>query len=103
MTTTKWLLTWLCMCPANESPRLTRRIAYVGVTSIIFIANLCAFATQTTFFIKIVLTDLEAALFALFGILYHVAMPYTLINAFYLRCKIGQIFTKLSEICCKSK
>lgn len=101
--TTKWLLTWLCMCPTNESSSLKMKFAYVGFTSTIFVINLLSMVSNMIFFMKFVSTDFKAALFAFMTLYGHFAMCYTLINAFRKQCKVNKLFEKLSEICRESK
>lgn len=103
LTTTKLLLTWICMCSANESTSVKNKIAYIGTASIIFALNLFCLVSNTIFFIEFVATDLNGALFAFMTIYGNFAMLYTLTNAFRLRYKINGIFESLFVICDESK
>lgn len=103
LTTTKFLLTWLCMCSASESTRKREKIAYIGAALIIFVLNLFCLVSNMIYFVQFVTTDLKGALFAFMTIYGNFAMLYTLTNAFQLQHKINALFETLFVICCESK
>lgn len=94
----KLLLTWLSMCPLDESARRTTKLAHIGAASTIFVLCICCLISNIIYVIFIT-TDLKEGIFTCMNISAFGSMVYTLMNAFSLRYKFNGIFEKLTEIC----
>lgn len=97
LSTTKWVMMWLCMYPSKSSSTRNKTLfKLVGVT--IFGINLCSVVVCIAFIWKNVTTDLIASLFALLGAATFSSSLYTIPIAFFLRNQACTIFEQLSAI-----
>lgn len=97
------ILTWLCMCPADESTRRSTKIFYAIFGLTIFSINLCNISAGTAFVLKFISTDLESALYGVFNAIAPASMMYVMIATLFLRYEVKGIFDKLSRIYDASK
>lgn len=104
LATTKLVMTWLCMHPANESLSTHKKTAnnpVLGLT--MFAINLFSVAACSIFIWKFATTDLIATLFAFNGVATFGASLYTIPITFLSRYQAYDIFEELSEIYDASK
>lgn len=96
--TIKRILIWIYMCkPERKASKWTKTIYFkVGLTTFAF--NLGALAAHFAYIYTFLSTDLEASLFACFGIFGFFGVTYVMMSAFFLQEKINSIFEKLSRI-----
>lgn len=96
--TTRCVLTWLYLYPADQNTNKWKKLAYIIVSLIVFIVNVCGLAASVAFFMKFVSTDLEESIYALFQITGILPQIASMLVAFALRQKIFVIFEKLTTI-----
>lgn len=92
------VLTWLCVCPPEESINRRRKLVYIPLISSILIGNIFFVWTSIVFFTKTVSVNLEASLFSLLQILAFSNIIYLIIVASILRRQIAGLFSGLSRI-----
>lgn len=92
------VLTWLCVCPLDESTSERLKILIRVFAMSVFLANVCATATAVAFFRRSISIDMEGSLYSLVQIAGSSSTTYTMIVAFILRTQITEIFMKLSKI-----
>lgn len=101
--TNRRVLTWLCMCPANEATEKWKKIAYTSLSITAVLLIVCAFFASVAYFGKFASTDLEEALYALFQIIGAVSLLFAITIAYFSRNKIDAIFENLTKIYRKSE
>lgn len=103
LSTTKRIMTWLCMYPANKLSSSRDKILYkvCGVT--IFVINSCSLAVCIAFIWKNVATDLLASLFAFLGAVTFGSSLYAIPIAIFHRYQAHAIFEQLAAIYENSK
>lgn len=101
--TNRRVLTWLCMCPANEATEKWKKIAYTSLSITAVLLIVCAFLASVAYFGKFASTDLEEALYALFQIIGAVSLLFAIKIAYFSRNKIDAIFENLTKIYRKSE
>lgn len=96
--TTKWVLTWLCVCPATESTSKFKRMAYVLFTIADYVAHFSALFSHVAYLWKYSSTDLEGTIFAFMGVVTFVGLIYIMASLSLQRKQITDIFRNLSKI-----
>lgn len=96
--TTRRVLTWLCLYPADKNTSKLTKLAYIIVSSIVFTTCLYCSASSIVYFMKYVSTDSEEALYALILCIGVLPLIIAILIAFALRHKITVIFEKLTNI-----
>lgn len=96
--TNQQVLTWLCVCQADETISKRKRMAHIFFASFIFSANFILIPISVAYFLRFVSVDLEQALYALFQLSGMLGMTYMMIAAFILRHEINDLFGKLADI-----
>ena len=102
LATTKRIMTWLCMCPSDESTSRQKRV-YIAYSSAVLIINLISFSASLAYCIQFFYTDFEGAAFAFMVDIAGVGLIYSMIIAILMRQQILNIFTCLSTIYNSSK
>lgn len=100
------MFTLLCLYPADKNTKKLKKLAYVLLTSLIFISEIIVVTGSLLFFTKHVSTNLTLSLYGFFQ-LSSASMAYTFVAYTFLflsKHKIITIFEKLTEIYydCKS-
>lgn len=103
LATTQHILTWLSVCPADESTSTQMKLAYGIFTSFVSISNLCGSTAILFFFIKAPSNRLEDYVFATIGLVAFCSIIYGMVVVIFSRSKINDIFTELSTIYNASK
>lgn len=98
LATTKLMMTWLSMCPADKSMSHGQKMRYIANTVTVFVANGIHFTASLIFILKYHSTDFGGAAFAFMATSGTLGLIYSLIAALQLRKQIGNIFTSLSTI-----
>lgn len=94
------VLMLLCMCPAEKSSSVAKKIAYTAVSLTIFAINLgCTFSGFTYVFMYRSI-DLKGCLFAFMAASATLVVLYTMISVHHMRYKIEELFEGLAVICC---
>lgn len=96
--TTRRMMTWLCMHPADESTTPQQKLAYVTHTLVILFFHLVSFVASFVFFVKYVSIDFNGAIFAFMIGIGELGLIYFLIAAVLMRHQIESIFSSLSTI-----
>lgn len=98
LSTTKWVMTWLCMYPPSESSSTRKKAAYKVMCAIVFTIDLCSVIVCIAFIWKYMLTDMAASLFALLGAVTFNSSLYSISIAIFMSHHARIIFEKLSAI-----
>lgn len=98
LATTRRVLTWLSICPADESCNERQKKAYVAHTLAVLFLNLIGFIGCLALCLKNVSIDFDDGMFALSGSITEFGVIYFLIAANLMRHQIDNIFTSLSTI-----
>lgn len=101
--TTKWTMTWLCMCPTTKSWNKRKKLIRAVLTLTIIALILCMLVAHLVYFLKFMSVNLGDSLFALMNVIAISDILYGMIVEFFLRHQIGAIFKKLSMIYKASK
>ena len=96
-------MTWLSMCPANESTTLQQKRAYGAHTLAVLIVLVICLAASLAYCLEYYFIDFNGAAFALTVTIGFIGMIYTLIAGVLMRHQIVNIFTSLSTIYKSSK
>lgn len=96
--TTKRVLILLCLCPADNSTNKWKKIGHILFALVIFVLILCFFVVNVSSTIKFLSINLQDSLFAFVSAVGIFALIYTMVAAFLLRHRMGDIFEKLSKI-----
>lgn len=96
--TNRFVLTWLCVYPADESTSKWQKMVHFMFGLAVFTANSLVFIVSISFFAKNVSIDLEEALFALIQMAGSGNILYVSIISYISRHKITTIFNSLSKI-----
>lgn len=103
LATTQFILTSLCICPANEFTTPSKKRANIAFISFVVATQFGGLAASLSFLIKFTLIDFERSLFAFLAFIGHSTLIYTLLTALSSRHKIGDIFKQLTTIYGNSK
>lgn len=103
LATTRRIMVWLCMYPANESATPQQKLAYATHTSVILFFHLVSFVASLVFCVKYVSIDFNGAIFAFMIGIGELGLIYYLIVAVLMRHQIESIFSSLSTIYESSK
>lgn len=98
LATTRLMMMWLSMCPADESTTVRQKTVYVAHTWAVFMLNLFGFVANMVFIFKNVSIDFDGAMFAIMGAIGQVGLIYVHVVAIQMCRQIGNIFTSLSTI-----
>lgn len=101
--TTKQVLMWLCMHPAEKSASAAKKFAYKTISLIIFAFNFGCTISGYMYVKEFKSIDFEGCLFAFMASSATLVVLYTMISAYHMRYEIKQIFEKLFLICGRSK
>lgn len=98
LNTTKKVMEWLCVLPADKASTKQQRISHCMVVLFgLTIKISCVFA-HLIFFVKNIHTELNQSLFALLGLIGVAGAVYVEISGVILRNKMATIFEQLSDI-----
>lgn len=100
--TNQKVLTWLCICPADETTRKWQKFIYIGISFAIIAMKMSVVVSSMIFLLKNLSSDLNAALFAFLQIVGMSGMIYTFITGLLIRLKIRDSIQSLVEIYEKS-
>lgn len=97
--TTKQVLIWLCLHPANGSSiskwtRIGRRM----LPLLLLVLILCAITVSLSFIIKFQSTNVEATLFTFIVLMVYVGLLYIMVIAFHSRSCIVALLEQLTKI-----
>lgn len=98
LVTNQRVLTWLNVCPVEETATKREKNLYFTFNVFILIIALGMMIGSVLFLIKYWSIDLEAALLAFFQISVMFGFLYMTLTAYVLRQKITAIFTNLTDI-----
>lgn len=98
LVTTKRVLTWLCMCPANESTSINMKICHISFAFVVFISNLSYIAAALISFSEFVFVDVERSLYPMMESMEILVVVYGAMVTFPMRQKINAIFDELTAI-----
>lgn len=101
--TTKMVLTWLSLLPADNSTSTRKKIAYIVVSVIALSVTACCIPAYLIFVWKFKSIDLENALAAFTSATSLVGTDYIFIIIFISRRELLAVFEKLSAIQDSSK
>lgn len=91
------------MSQSDELASTKKNPRYVATATAIFASIFGHMTSGFLVFMEYLSIDMKVALFAFMGFSANAALLYVLINAFWTRFKINEIFEELSVICAKSK
>lgn len=104
LVTTRQCLTWICMCPADESTSRWQKTKYTLFAVTTEIGLMCICTPAAVYFLKYISIDLGRSVFAfMFVVATFTAFCMGLIGMISLPHKIGRIFENLSKIYKDSK
>lgn len=103
LATTQRVMTWLSMCPPDESSNERQKKAYVIHTFAVLFLNVASFIASSAFCLKFVSIDFNSATFAFMASIGELGLIYFMIAAILMCHNIGNIFTSLSTIYKSSK
>lgn len=98
LATTRQVMTWLSICPADESTNSWQKRAYKAHTWAVLIINFTAVSAGLTFCMEFFQTDFDSSTFAFMAAAGECGAIYFWIVAFQMRRQIDEIFKKLSTI-----
>lgn len=98
LVTTKRVLVWLWMCPADENSSKWKKIACYIFALAIFVLNLLHIIVYIIFVTESMSIDFERSLFAAMLSIYVCGIQFITIFAFAFQQKIDHILKKLSNI-----
>lgn len=101
--TTRRMMVWLCMCPANESATHRQNVGYIAHTLVVLIICLISITTGLAYCLKFISIDFDGAIFGFMAAIAEFGIIYELIVALGMRYHIANIFTSLSTIYKTSK
>lgn len=97
------VLTWLCVCPPDETTSKWRKRAFIIFSVCVFMADLSAFVTSVAYVHRYVSIDLEKSLCSMLQICAMGCVTYAYLQMFVLRHEITALLEHLSQIYKKSK
>lgn len=103
LATTRLMMMWLSMCPADGSSKEQQRMAYVAHTWAVLFFNVINFVSSVAFCWKYFSIDFNGAMFAIMIAIGEFGLIYFMIVAILMCHQIQSIFTSLSTICKRSK
>lgn len=98
LVTNQRVLTWLCVCPPDESTKKWQKRTYICFSVIISLANLTGLAASLAYFYKFLSIDLEKTLCTMSQVGALISTVYAGIYIFISRHQITALFENLSEI-----
>lgn len=98
LATTQLMMTWLSMCPVDESITVRQKIGRIANTLFVFFLNVVLFVSSLAYCLKYFSVDFDGAAFGFMCIIGEVGMIYFMIVAIRMRQQIGEIFSNLSTI-----
>ena len=103
LATTQLMMTWLSMCPADESSTKRQKMAHIAYTLAVFIINVICLAASLVFCLEHISIDFDSAIFAFMVCIGEFGLIYFMIVSIQMRHQIAEIFTGLSTIYKSSK
>ena len=97
------VLTWLCVCPPDETTSKWKKRAFIILSVCVFMADFSAFVTSVAYVQRFVSIDLEKSLCSMLQICAMGCVTYAYIHMFVLRHEITALLEHLSLIYKKSK
>lgn len=92
------VLTWHCVPFVDENPKRFFKILHCAFIVIVFVINLCSFASFLIAFLTFLPTDLEGSLYASFQATLLFSTTYSVIVTLFLRHQISALFHGLLKI-----
>lgn len=103
LSTTRQMMTWLGMCPADESATLRQNLSHIAHTSAILTTSSICFIASLAYCFKFISIDFDGAVFGFMAAIAEFGLIYVLTTAIGMRHQIGGVFTSLSTIYKSSK
>lgn len=98
LATSRRVMTWLCMYPADVNTSKMTRILYAVCTFTSGTLIFLSFVASVAFIVRYLSVDLEGCLYAVFQVASQIAVLNAMIVAVFNQNRIAMIFTKLSHI-----
>lgn len=96
--TNQRILILFCLYPFDKNMKLHLKLLYTIFALSIFLMNVCALVSNTVFFFKFLSINLEESFYSLFQISGIFGVICIVINAYFSRNKILEIFNGLTDI-----
>lgn len=97
--TTHQMMTWLSMCPVDDSKTLTQKTTYIiAYTLVILITIVLCFVASLAYCLKYFSIDFDGAAFGFMSAIGEFGLVYFMIVAIRMRHQISNIFADLSHI-----
>lgn len=96
--TNRRILILFCLYPFDKNTRPHLKLLYTIFSLSIFLINVCALVSSTVFFFKFLSINLEESFYSLFQITGIFGVICLVINAYFSRNKILEIFNGLTDI-----
>lgn len=103
LASTRQMMTWLSMCPADETTTLRQRTGYIAYTLAIAFVIVTGFVTSLVYCFEYGSIDFDGAAFAFQIAIGEFGLIYFMIDAIQMRQQVGNIFASLSTIYKSSK
>lgn len=103
LTTTKRILTSICMMPDKEPVDTKKIVARFVFVVMLFLVTLFAVSAYITFVVENIKTDLEDALLTFMAFITCSGLIYMMIVSFFIRHHIPSVFQQLTIIYNASK
>ena len=91
-------LIWLCMYPTDKSFNVWQKVACISFTVVVFIINLCCFATCSAYILKYYSIDVNGSILAFTTVVCEIGIAYVMIVTILMRQKMVKNFENLSQI-----
>lgn len=98
LATTKQILTWLCILPAEKYTSTCKKRAYISLVFALILADFTVFASSLLYVLKFISIDVLETSMGLYQVAASIVMANGIIVAYLFRHKIPTIFEKLSKI-----
>lgn len=103
LATIRRMMTWLSMCPPDETATERQKKAYVAHTLTVLFLNVISFIASLAFCLKYVLVDFDGATYAFMTTVGQFGLIYFMIIAILMRQQIRGVFLSMSTIYNSSK
>lgn len=98
LATTQLMMTWLSMCPPDESITRKQKWYYIACTSATLTISVISCVTSFAYCLKFISTDFDGAVFAFMVGIAEFGLIYIMIVAIHKRQMIDDTFMGLSKI-----
>lgn len=101
--TSRYVLTWLCIIPADDSCPIAEKCLHIAFTTLVVLFNFFPIVSASIYFARNVVDNLQDALYAIDHVVAFTCVTYGTLMLFIYKTEIVAMFDHMEQIYRTSK